>query len=79
MSAKEEFGLYGVNLPVTEFENKSLIKEDLQALRQAGLWCSLWFIHTAETAAYAETLGMSVNKLLLTALEEYQKAHKQEG
>ena len=29
--------------------------------------------------AYAETLGMSVNKLLLTALEEYQKAHKQEG
>ena len=30
-------------------------------------------------AAYAETLGMSVNKLLLTALEEYQKAHKQEG
>lgn len=57
LSAKEEFGLYGVNLPVTEFENKSLIKEDLQALRQAGLWCSLWFIHTAETAAYAETLG----------------------
>ena len=29
--------------------------------------------------AYAESLGMSVNKLLLTALEEYQKAHKQEG
>ncbi len=25
--------------------------------------------------AYAESLGMSVNKLLLTALEEYQKNH----
>ena len=28
--------------------------------------------------AYAKSQGMSVNKLLLTALEEYQKAHKQE-
>jgi hypothetical protein len=28
--------------------------------------------------AYAESLGMSVNKLLLTALEEYKKAHNQE-
>ena len=25
--------------------------------------------------AYAESLGMSVNKLMLTALEEYQKNH----
>ena len=28
--------------------------------------------------AYAESQGMSVNKLLLTALEEYQKAHSSE-
>lgn len=28
--------------------------------------------------AYAKSQGMSVNKLLLTTLEEYQKAHKQE-
>ena len=27
--------------------------------------------------AYAESLGMSVNKLLLTALEEYQKAQNE--
>lgn len=26
--------------------------------------------------AYAESQGMSVNKLLLTALEEYQNSHK---
>ena len=28
--------------------------------------------------AYAETLGMSVNKLLLTALEEYKEKHNGE-
>ena len=28
--------------------------------------------------AYAESLGMSVNKLLLTALEEYKSNHRKE-
>ena len=27
---------------------------------------------------YADSLGMSVNKLLLTALEEYKKNHEKE-
>ena len=28
--------------------------------------------------AYAESPGMSVNKLMLAALEEYKKVHKEE-
>ncbi len=51
MKWRDEFGLYGFNLPKAAFRTGAMTKRELDKLRAAGLWCSIWIIHDPETAA----------------------------
>ena len=51
MRWRDEFDLYGFNLPKAGFRTGALTKRELDKLRAAGLWCSIWIIHDPETAA----------------------------
>ena len=57
-------------------------KEKKQAGEAVAIYKTLKLYVSAEERdaikAYAESLGMSVNKLLLTALEEYKEKHNGE-
>lgn len=57
LAEKQKLGLYGMNMPFSAFREKILTKDDLQRLRKAGLWCSLWFVHNAKDAGFACKLG----------------------
>ena len=46
---KDEYGLYGLNMPVNQRQTRP---EDIAFLKGKGLWISLWFVQNAETAAY---------------------------
>ena len=54
---KEEFKLYGFNLPRGGFRYGSLTETELRKLRAAGMWCSIWFVNDAETAAEFNRMG----------------------
>ena len=54
---KEEFKLYGFNLPRGSFRVGSLTEAELRRLRAAGLWCSIWFVNDAETAEAFNRMG----------------------
>ena len=57
LKLKEELGLYGMNLPAKGFEQELLTEEILQKLRAAGLWCSIWFVQSAEAAKKYSEMG----------------------
>ena len=48
---RDEFGLFGFNLPKAGFHTGALTQKELDGLRTAGLWCSIWIVHDPETAA----------------------------
>ena len=57
MKWRDEFDLYGFNLPRGGFRYGSLTEKELHKLRAAGLWCSIWFVNDAETAAEFGRMG----------------------
>ena len=57
MNWREEFDLYGFNLPKAGFRTGALTKRELDKLRAAGLWCSIWIIHDPTTAAKFSRMG----------------------
>ena len=57
LKVKEELGLYGMNLPAKGFEQGLLNEDILQKLRAAGLWCSIWFVQSAEDAKKYSEIG----------------------
>ena len=57
MKWRDEFGLYGFNLPKAVFRAGALTKRELDKLRAAGLWCSIWIIHDSPTAAKFSRMG----------------------
>ena len=57
MKWRDEFGLYGFNLPKAVFRAGALTKRELDKLRAAGLWCSIWIIHDPPTAAKFSRMG----------------------
>ena len=57
LKEKEEFGLFGMNLPAKGFEQGLLTEADLQRLRQAGLWCSIWFVQESNQAQKYSEMG----------------------
>lgn len=54
---RDEFRLYGFNLPRAAFFNGALTEKELRELRAAGLWCSIWFVGNAEMAARFNRMG----------------------
>ena len=54
---RDEFVLYGFNLPRGAFRNGALTETELRKLRAAGMWCSIWFVNDAETAALFNRMG----------------------
>ena len=54
---RDEFDLYGFNLPRAAFRNGALTETELRKLRSAGLWCSIWFVNDPESAAVFRRMG----------------------
>ena len=54
---KEEFGLYGVNLPAKAFNDQLLTEQELRRLREAGLWCSIWYVNDEKSALKFNRMG----------------------
>ena len=54
---REEFGLYGFNLPRRGFTDGALTETELRKLKAAGLWCSIWFVNDAKTAHKFNRMG----------------------
>lgn len=54
---RDEFDLYGFNLPCGGFRNGALTEAELRKLRAAGLWCSIWFVNDADTAVRFNRMG----------------------
>ena len=54
---RDEFELYGFNLPRGGFRNGALTEAELRKLRAAGVWCSIWFVNDADTAMLFNRMG----------------------
>lgn len=54
---RDEFGLFGFNLPRGGFGSGALTEAELRRLRAAGLWCSIWFVNDAKAAAAFNRMG----------------------
>ena len=54
---RDEFALYGFNLPRRAFTDEALTEEELRKLKSAGLWCSIWFVNDAKTAEKFNRMG----------------------
>ena len=52
LKVKKRLGLWGMNLPLLAFQQGLLTGKDLQTLREAGLWCSIWFVNDPVTATF---------------------------
>lgn len=50
LAAKRSYGLFGCNLPHSVFTKGILPFSLVDELRKNGLWISLWFVNTEETA-----------------------------
>ena len=48
LKLKEEYGLFGVNMPVAK---QATHPDDVAFLRKSGLWVSLWFVQSDKIAA----------------------------
>jgi glycerophosphoryl diester phosphodiesterase len=57
LKLKEELDLFGMNLPAKAFDTGLLTPDDLQKLRAAGLWCSIWFVQNVEAAKKYSEMG----------------------
>ena len=49
MLFKEEYGLYGLNMPI---EQRKTSLEDIAFLKGKGIWVALWYIQNEKDAAY---------------------------
>lgn len=49
MLFKEEYGLYGLNMPI---DQKKTSLEDIAFLKGKGIWVALWYIQNEKDAAY---------------------------
>ena len=47
LAFRDEYGLYGLNMPVKGFRTEP---DDVDFLKQNGIWVSLWFVQSADTA-----------------------------
>lgn len=56
---RDEFALFGFNLPRRAFDDGALSEEELRRLRAAGLWCSIWFVNDEKTARRFNRMGAS--------------------
>ena len=54
---RDEFGLYGFNLPRCGFGSDALTEAELRRLRAEGSWCSIWFVNDAKSAAAFNRMG----------------------
>lgn len=57
LKVRDEYKLYGLNLPLKAFREGLLTAEDVKTLRDAGVWCAMWKPQTAEDAKLAAKLG----------------------
>lgn len=57
LKEKERLGLWGMNLPRNAFAQGLLTPVDLKKLRDAGLWCSIWFVNNPIDATYFSMYG----------------------
>ena len=57
LKVRDEYKLYGLNLPLKAFREGLLTAEDVKTLRDAGVWCAMWIPRTAEDAKLAAKLG----------------------
>lgn len=57
LKEKERLSLFGMNLPRIAFQQGLLNPDDLKKLREAGLWCSIWFVNTAGDAEFFSRIG----------------------
>ena len=58
LKQRDEFKLYGLNLPLRAFKQGLLTADDVKALRDAGVWVSLWNPQNAEEAKFAAEIGV---------------------
>ena len=58
LKEKERLGLWGMNLPRNAFAQGLLTPADLKKLREAGLWCSIWYVNDPIDAFYFSTHGV---------------------
>lgn len=48
MRLRDDYGLYGLNMPVTDGET---LPEDVSFLKESGLWVALWYVQNPKVAA----------------------------
>ena len=58
LKVRDEYKLYGLNLPLRAFKQGLLTADDVKALRDAGVWVSLWNPQNAEEAKFAAEIGV---------------------
>ena len=58
LKEKERLGLWGMNLPRNAFAQGLLTPADLKKLREAGLWCSIWYVNDHIDAFYFSSHGV---------------------
>lgn len=54
---RDEFGLFGLNLPARAFDDQRLTEQELRKLRAEGLWCSIWYVNDEAVARRFNRLG----------------------
>lgn len=58
LAAKENYGLFGVNMPVLNKDASRTEPEDVAYLKQHGLWVSLWFVQSRKVAEKYRSSGV---------------------
>ena len=58
LKVRDEYKLYGLNLPLRAFKQGLLTADDVKVLRDAGVWVSLWNPQNAEEAKFAAEIGV---------------------
>ena len=58
LKVRDEYKLYGLNLPKKAFQEGLLTADDVKTLRDAGVWCAMWIPRTAEEAKLAAEMGV---------------------
>ena len=57
LKVRDEYKLYGLNLPLSAVKAGLLTADDIKTLRDAGVWCAFWNPRTAEDAKLAAEIG----------------------
>ena len=58
LKVRDEYKLYGLNLPLRAFKQGLLNADHVKTLRDAGVWVSLWNPQNAEEAKFAAEIGV---------------------